>query len=77
MRVERRLLEIGIDDLTMSERGGRPPARPPSVSSCPTGRIAELVSLTEGWPAALYLAALAIGTGEVASRTALSQPATG
>ena len=63
MRVERRLLEIGVDDLTMSEPEAARLLEAVGVE-LPGTRIAELVSLTEGWPAALYLAALEIRDGE-------------
>ncbi len=66
MRVEGRLLEVGTDDLAMSfEEATRLLAAAGVVLS--DRETAALVRLTEGWPAALYLAALAIGTGEVAA----------
>jgi LuxR family maltose regulon positive regulatory protein len=64
MRVERRLLEIGADDLAMSDdEAARLLAA--SGGELSADRTTELVALTEGWPAALYLAALAIRNGEV------------
>ncbi len=72
MRVEGRLLEIGPDDLAMGEpEAGRLLAA--AGVEHPEERAAELVSLTEGWPAALYLAALAIRNGDVTA----SQPFSG
>ena len=61
LRVQDRIVEVGANDLAMDagetsvllEGAGLDPAG---------GRIGELLELTEGWPAALYLAALAIRT---------------
>ncbi|GAB3787541.1 LuxR C-terminal-related transcriptional regulator [Nocardioides ungokensis] len=57
LRVEGRLLEVGADDLALSrsEAAGLLGAAGVGLSDAET---AELVSLTEGWPAALQLAAL-------------------
>src|SRR6185503_7983066 len=62
LRVARQILEIGMDHLAMSTdeaaallRGGGA-----AVSADETK---ELVTRTEGWPAGLYLAALAIKSG--------------
>ena len=60
MRVEHRLLEIGTDDLAMSLTEAHPPARARPGSSCPTRGPGRWCRQTEGWPAALYLAALAL-----------------
>jgi LuxR family maltose regulon positive regulatory protein len=64
MRVERRLLEIGTDDLVLSdvETSRLLGAVGVEVSDERAGQLAREV---EGWPAALYLAALAIQAGEV------------
>jgi LuxR family maltose regulon positive regulatory protein len=64
MRVERRLLEIGTDDLALSgsEASHLLAAVGVEVSDA---RAGELAGEVEGWPAALYLAALAIRAGEV------------
>ena len=66
MRVERRLLEIGTDDLAMScaEAARLLAAAGVELSDAETDR---LVRQTEGWPAALYLAALAIRAGEASA----------
>ena len=66
MRVEHRLLEIGTHDLAMSLPEAALLLTAAGVAlSGPKTR--QLVSQTEGWPAALYLAALAIQGGEVAA----------
>jgi LuxR family maltose regulon positive regulatory protein len=72
LRVEQRLLEIGIDDLafTLAEASRLLAA---SGVELPETETAELVARTEGWPAALYLAALAIRAGDVSP----SRPFTG
>ncbi len=64
MRVDHRLLEIGTDDLAMSrsEAAQLLAAAGVELSERSTAR---LVRQTEGWPAALYLAALAIRADEV------------
>ena len=64
MRVERRLLEIGPDDLALSRaETSRLLAEAGVELSVP--RMSQLVWDTEGWPAALYLAALRIRAGDV------------
>jgi len=63
LRVDRRILEIGVEQLAMSaseasellEREG---------TGVPLTLLDELVDRTEGWPAGLYLAALALQSGE-------------
>ncbi len=64
MRVERRLLEIGTDDLALSrvEASRMLAAHGVEVSAAKTR---QLVRDTEGWPAALYLAAEAVRDGVV------------
>ncbi len=63
MHVDRRLVEIGADDLAMSraEASGLLHAAGVEPSEESTAR---LVQQTEGWPAALYLAALAMKVDE-------------
>jgi LuxR family maltose regulon positive regulatory protein len=63
MRVEHRLLEVGTDDLAMSrdEASLLLAAAGVDQSAAPLDR---LVHETEGWPAGLYLAALAILAGD-------------
>ena len=63
MRVERRLLEIGTDDLALSvdEAAQLLAASGVELSAA---RTDLLVQDTEGWPAALYLAGLALRSGE-------------
>ena len=64
MRVERRLLEIGPDDLALSRaETARLLAEAGVELSVP--RTSQLAWDTEGWPAALYLAALRIRAGDV------------
>jgi LuxR family maltose regulon positive regulatory protein len=62
MRVEGRIIEIGLADLAMAteEAGELLRFAGADVS---TEQARELVERTEGWPAGLYLAALALGSG--------------
>jgi LuxR family maltose regulon positive regulatory protein len=64
MRVEGRLLEIGTDDLTLS---GAEASRMLAAAGVELSdaEASQLVWEAEGWPAALYLAALAIRDGQV------------
>jgi LuxR family transcriptional regulator, maltose regulon positive regulatory protein len=64
MRVERRLLEIGVDDLALTSTQASGLLAAVGVELSQT-RTAQLTRDVEGWPAALYLAALAIQSGEV------------
>ena len=66
MRVQRSLLEIGTEDLAMSsgEASSLFAAAGVEVSDAETD---QLVQQTEGWPAGLYLAALAIRAGEASA----------
>ncbi len=66
LRVDRRIVEIGTDDLAMStdEAAALLHGAGATVSAAETE---ELVNRTEGWPAGLYLAALAIKSGAPAS----------
>jgi LuxR family maltose regulon positive regulatory protein len=64
MRVERRLLEIGPDDLALS-RAETSRLLVEAGVELSGARTSQLVWDTEGWPAALYLAALRIRAGEV------------
>jgi LuxR family maltose regulon positive regulatory protein len=64
MRVEQRLLEVGPGDLAMSEDEAAELFAAAGLQ-LPEAQTADLVTLTEGWPAALHLAALAIRDGEV------------
>ncbi len=71
LRVERRLLELGPTDLAMSRAEAADLLAGVGVE-IPGPRISELVWLTEGWPAALYLAARAIENGEVTPKRPFS-----
>ena len=64
MRVDRRLLEIGPDDLALSRPEASRLLAEAGVELSGV-RTSRLVRDTEGWPAALYLAALRIQAGEV------------
>jgi LuxR family maltose regulon positive regulatory protein len=66
MRVERRLLEVGTDDLAMSV-GEAAELVAGAGAELSRARTSELVWRTEGWPAALYLAAEAARAGDVTS----------
>ena len=61
LRVRRRLVELGAADLAFDESEAIMLLRQLDVDADP-GEIARLVERTEGWPVALYLAALAHGT---------------
>ena len=63
LRAQGRLVEIGADDLAMDRRGGAVAARGRRCRRWPRPRCDDLVERTEGWPAGLYLAALAINAG--------------
>lgn len=71
MRVERLLLEVGTDDLAMSDAEAARLLAAAGVDLS-AARTAELVSHTEGWPAALYLAALATVSEEGAANHSFS-----
>lgn len=64
MRVERRLLELGPEDLAMSLAEAHQLLDSAGVSLS-RADTSDLVRRTEGWPAALYLAAVAISEGQV------------
>jgi LuxR family transcriptional regulator, maltose regulon positive regulatory protein len=66
LRVARQIVEIGMDHLAMStdEAGALLRGAGATVSAADTK---ELVRRTEGWPAGLYLAALAIKSGAPAT----------
>jgi LuxR family transcriptional regulator, maltose regulon positive regulatory protein len=57
-RSKGRLLELGIDDLRLSEEETRLLLRRTGIS-VPDEDVAEIAVRTEGWPAGVYLAALA------------------
>jgi LuxR family maltose regulon positive regulatory protein len=59
MHVEHRLIEVGTHDLAMSLAEANRLLAAAGVEQ-PDARTRRLVAHTEGWPAALYLAALAI-----------------
>jgi LuxR family transcriptional regulator, maltose regulon positive regulatory protein len=63
LRASGRLLELGPADLAMTKREGELLLRQSGVR-LGAERVAELVAQCEGWPAALYLAALSIRDGE-------------
>jgi LuxR family maltose regulon positive regulatory protein len=63
LRASGQLLELGSADLAMTKREGELLLRQSGVR-LGAERVAELVEQCEGWPAALYLAALSIRDGE-------------
>jgi LuxR family transcriptional regulator, maltose regulon positive regulatory protein len=67
MRVQRGLLEIGTDDLAMSSGEASSLFATAGVEAS-DAETDQLVQQTEGWPAGLYLAALAIRAGEASAR---------
>jgi LuxR family transcriptional regulator, maltose regulon positive regulatory protein len=62
LRVERMVLEIGAGDLAMAPSEARALLRH-AGADVPPEQAEELLERTEGWPAGLYLAALAIESG--------------
>ena len=63
LRASGRLLELGADALAMSKREAQMLLRA-TGGSLSEARADELIEQCEGWPAALYLAALSIRDGE-------------
>jgi LuxR family maltose regulon positive regulatory protein len=62
LRAEGRVMEIGANDLAMDEHEAATLLRRVDVD-VPAGECAELCRRTEGWPVALYLAALSLRMG--------------
>ncbi len=67
LRASGRLLELGADELALSNREAQLLLRATGVS-LGEARAAELIEQCEGWAAALYLAALSIRDGDQAGR---------
>jgi LuxR family maltose regulon positive regulatory protein len=63
LRAGGRLFEVGADELALSPREGQLLLRSAGLDSSFT-EVVELVRRCEGWPAALYLAALALRESE-------------
>src|SRR5262245_6916487 len=61
LRSRRQLIEVGVADLAMNEHEAAALLGGAGVDVS-AGEVAELVRRTEGWPAGLYLAALALKT---------------
>jgi LuxR family transcriptional regulator, maltose regulon positive regulatory protein len=70
LRASGQLLELGSADLAMTKREGELLLRQ-SGARLGAERVAELVEQCEGWPAALYLAALSIRDGEASGAEAV------
>jgi LuxR family maltose regulon positive regulatory protein len=66
LRAEGRLLEIGVDELTLKDREAETLLRRAGVL-LPRQETAALAERLEGWPAALFLAALSLRSGAQAS----------
>jgi LuxR family transcriptional regulator, maltose regulon positive regulatory protein len=66
LRAEGRLFEIGTDELTLNGREAETLLRRAGVL-LPRGEAAALAERLEGWPAALFLAALSLRRGAQAS----------
>ncbi len=71
LRVERRLFELGPADLAMSRAEATDLLARTGVELS-RARTSELFWLTGGWPAALYLAGLAVRNGEVTTERPFS-----
>jgi LuxR family transcriptional regulator, maltose regulon positive regulatory protein len=65
LRVQRRIVEIGTSELAMARTEASALLKGAGVQ-LPESRTEELVRRTEGWPAGLYLAALAMRDGSPA-----------
>ena len=63
LRAQGRIVEVGADDLAMGEAEAACAVKRGRASSCGGDEVHDLVERTEGWPAGLYLAALAINAG--------------
>jgi LuxR family maltose regulon positive regulatory protein len=63
LRAAGRLVEIGVDDLALTPKEAQRLLRSASVR-LPPAEVAALVCECEGWPAALYLAALTLRANE-------------
>ncbi len=59
LRAKRMLVEVGVDDLAMSPAEASMLLREAGLE-LDFGSVQALVKRTEGWPAALYLAALSV-----------------
>jgi LuxR family maltose regulon positive regulatory protein len=66
LRAEGRLLELGVDDLTLSDRDAETLLRRAGVL-LPRPEAAALAERLGGWPAALFLAALSLHSGAQAA----------
>jgi len=62
LRAQRRMVEIGVNELAMDHREARALVEAAGVRLAEV-EVAELVGRTEGWPVGLYLAALARKAG--------------
>jgi LuxR family transcriptional regulator, maltose regulon positive regulatory protein len=62
LRAQRRVVELGIDELAMDELEARTLLERAGTRLA-DAEVAELVERTEGWPVGLYLAALALNAG--------------
>jgi LuxR family maltose regulon positive regulatory protein len=70
-RAEGRLAELGPADLAMNQQEAGSLLAAARVE-LPDGEVAELTRRTEGWPVALYLAALSIKAEPAANRAGLN-----
>ncbi len=68
LRAQGGIVEIGVDDLAMRRAEARSLLVGAGVASA-EDRVDELIDRTEGWPAGLYLAALAINAGSRVENT--------
>ena len=66
LRMDGRMVEIGVDHLAMAEQEAAALLRQ-AGANVSAAEADELVKRTEGWPAGLYLAALAIRSGSPAT----------
>jgi LuxR family transcriptional regulator, maltose regulon positive regulatory protein len=66
LRMDRRILEIGVDQLAMATHEAATLLRQ-AGANVSAAEADELVKRTEGWPAGLYLAGLAIRSGSPAT----------
>ena len=74
LRAEGRVVEIGPDDLAMDQQEARSLLQRVEVDASEAD-VAELTHRTEGWPVALYLAALSLRMRSSATRGGVAQGA--
>ena len=75
LRANRRLVELYVHDLVMTRSEAAQLLRAAGLELGP-GAVKRLIERTEGWPAALYLAALSLEGGAIPNWRSSASPAT-